>query len=105
MKRYRIVSTAEAEEGMCLHEDVRDRAGNVLLPRLTALTGALLASLLRRDVKVLAIVDGSATPEQLAAERVRVQERLAYLSRHAGSGVANTLLRSVVEEYRLEELS
>ena len=105
MKRFRIVPTAEAHEGMCLYDDVRDRAGNVLLPRLTGLTRARLNSLLRRDVKALSIVDDAITPEQLATERVRMQERLAYLSRHAGGGAANLLLRKVVEEYRLAELS
>jgi hypothetical protein len=105
MKRFRIVPIAEAAEGMCLHQEIRDRAGNVLLPRLTALTGALIGSLLRRGVAALAIVDDALTPEQLSAERVRVRQRLAWLSRHAGSGAANLVLRDVVEEYRLAELS
>lgn len=105
MKRFRIVPIAEAVEGMCLHHEIRDRAGNLLLPRLTALTGALIRALLRRGVAALAIVDEALTPEQLAAERARVQGRLAWLSRHAGSGAANVLLRDVVEEYRLAELS
>jgi len=105
MKRFHAVATADAEEGMCLYEDVRDRAGNVLLPRLSALTGATIKSLLRRDVEVLLIVDDSITAEQIAAERLRVQDRLAYLCRHAGSGPANLLLREVVERYRMAELS
>jgi hypothetical protein len=105
MKRFRIVPIADAVEGMCLYQEIRDRAGNVLLPRLTALTGALIKSLSRREVAALSIVDDAITPEQLAAERVRVQGRLAHLSRHAGSGAANALLRNVVEEYRLAELS
>lgn len=105
MKHFRIVPTEEAEEGMCLYEDLRDRAGNVLLPKLTALSGATIKSLLRRGVEAVSIIDDSITPEQLAAERVRVQERLAYLCRHAGNGAANLLLGKVVEEYRLAELS
>jgi hypothetical protein len=105
MKRFRVVPTAEAEEGMCLYDDVRDRAGNVLLPKLAALTGATINSLLRREFEALLIVDESITPEQLAAERQRVEERLAYLCRHAGNGRANLLLRDVVEAYRIAELS
>jgi hypothetical protein len=105
MKRFRVVATSAAEEGMCLYDDVRDRAGNVLLPKLTALTGAMLASLARREIEVLLVVDGSITEEQLAAERLRVQERLAYLCRHAGDGRANALLRAVVAEYRMAGLS
>jgi hypothetical protein len=105
MKRFRVVPTAEAEPGMCLYEDVRDRAGNVLLPKLTALTGATINSLLRRDVEALLIVDDTITAEQLAAERLHVQERLEYLCRHAGNGRANELLRHVVEDFRIAELS
>jgi hypothetical protein len=105
MKRFRAVATAEAEQGMCLYEDVRDRAGNVLLPKLTVLTSAMISSLLRRDVEAVLIVDDSITEEQLAAERLHVQERLAHLCRHAGNGRANALLRDVVEDYRIAELS
>lgn len=39
------------------------------------------------------------------AERRRVQERIAWLCRHAGDGPANGLLRSVVEQYRMAGLS
>jgi CO dehydrogenase/acetyl-CoA synthase epsilon subunit len=105
MKRFRVVPTAEAEAGMCLYEDVRDRAGNVLLPKLATLTGATINSLLRRDVEALLIVDDTITQEQLAAERMKVQERLQHLCRHAGSGRANVLLRDVVEDYRMTELT
>lgn len=105
MKRFRVVPTDQAEQGMCLYDEVRDRAGNVLLPRLTQLTDAMIKSLARRDVEALLIVDDSITDEQLAAERLRVQERLDYLCRHAGNGRANALLRKVVEGYRNAELS
>jgi hypothetical protein len=105
MKRFRVVPTAEAEEGMCLYEDVRDRAGNVLLPKLATLSNATINSLLRRDVEALLIVDDTVTEEQLAAERLHVKERLEYLCRHAGNGRANVLLRDVVEDYRITELS
>jgi len=105
MNRFRVVATDDACEGMCLYEDVRDRAGNVLLPRLTTLTVAMIRSLQRRDIEALQVVDDSITPAQLCAERERVQERLAYLCRHAGNGPANSLLRQVVEQYRAAELS
>ncbi|MGO4479314.1 hypothetical protein AB4Z32_23965 [Massilia sp. 2TAF26] len=105
MKRFQAVATAEAEEGKCLYAEVRDRSGNVLLPKDTVLTGAMIRSLLRRDVETVLIVDDSITAEQLAAERSRAQERLEYLCRHAGSGKANLLLREVVEGYRMAELS
>jgi len=105
MKRFRVVPIDAAGEGMQLYEDVRDRAGNVLLPRLTALSGALIRSLERRGIDTLQVVDDTVTPEQLAAERARVLERLDWLCRHAGEGRANVLLRDVVEQYRLAALS
>lgn len=40
-----------------------------------------------------------------SAERRRVQERIAWLCRHAGDGPANGLLRTVVEQYRMAGLS
>ena len=105
MKRFRVVPATEAVEGLCLYEDVRDRAGNLLLPKLAALTGATIKALLRRDVEALLIVDDTITDEQLAAGRLHVRERLDHLCRHAGTGRANALLRSVVEDYRIAELS
>ena len=103
MKSFRVVPTDEAEEGMCLYEDVRDRAGNVLLPKLAVLSGATIRALQRRDIDEVLVVDDSITTEQVAAERIRIQGRLVHLWRHAGDGRANALLRTVVEQYRLGE--
>ena len=50
MKRFRAVPIDDAVEGMLLYEEIRDRAGNVLLPRQTALTWTLILSLERRGV-------------------------------------------------------
>lgn len=88
---------------MRLYEDVRDRAGNVLLPSLSVLSGATIRSLQRRDIDAVLVIDDSITPEQVAAERIRIQGRLVHLWRHAGDGRANALLRTVVEQYRLAE--
>ena len=46
-----------------------------------------------------------AAQDAQCAERRRVQERIAWLCRHAGDGPANGLLRSVVEQYRMAGLS
>lgn len=105
MKSFRVVPTSDAQEGMCLYEDVRDRAGNVLLPKLSVLSCATISSLQRRQIEAVLIVDDSITPEQIAAERVRIQVRMVHLWRHAGNGRANALLRAVVEQYRMETLS
>jgi hypothetical protein len=105
MIRFRAVPIDEAREGAVLYDDVRDAAGNVLLPRATALDAALLRGLARRGVAMLHVVADAPAQEHLAAERARVRARLAYLCRHAGDGPANGLLRLVVEQYRLEDLS
>ena len=105
MTRFRAIPIDEARAGAILHDDVRDAAGNVLLPRATALDGAMLRALARRGVATLPVVADVPTAEHLAAERARVRARLAYLCRHAGDGPANGKLRLVVEQYRLAELS
>lgn len=104
MTRFRAVPIDEAREGAVLYDDVRDAAGNVLLPRATALDGAMLRSLARRGVAMLHVVADEPAPDHAAAERARVRARLAYLCRHAGDGPANGLLRLVIEQYRLAEL-
>lgn len=105
MKRFRVVATSDACDGVRLYQDVRDRSGNMLLPKSTVLTAAMMQSLRRRGIDAVQVVDDSVTAEGLAAERQRVQERLAYLCRHAGDGRANLLLRRAVEQYRMAELS
>jgi hypothetical protein len=103
MKAYRIISIDQAQAGMRLHADLHDRAGNLLLPASATLAAATLDALRRRGVEVLAIVDDSVTPEQLAAGRAQAMERIGHLFRFAGTGPANALLRRVVESYRAEE--
>jgi hypothetical protein len=49
--------------------------------------------------------DDPAAEDMRSAERRRVQERMAWLCRHAGDGRANGLLRTVVEQYRMAGLS
>lgn len=90
---------------MCLYGDLRDRAGNLLLPKSTVLTGATIKALRRRDVEVVTVVDDTVTAQQLAAEREHAMARITHLFRHAGSGPANALLRDVVEAYRMAELA
>ena len=105
MKRYRIVDIDAAQQGMRLYNDLRDRAGNLLLPKSTVLTFPTINALRRRDVEVVTVVDDSVTAEQLAAAREHALARIAHLFRHAGSGPANALLREVVAAYRTEELA
>jgi hypothetical protein len=105
MKRYKVVATSDAQPGMCLYEDVLDRAGNLMLPKHTLLTTSLLAALERRDVAALQIVDDGVTEAQLAQERARVKERLGRLCRGCGASRASAKLRRLVEEYLVEQLA
>jgi hypothetical protein len=105
MKRYRIVEIDAAQEGMRLYGDLRDRAGNLLLPKSTVLSGATIEALRRRDVEVVSVVDDTVTDQQLAAEREQAMARIEHLFRHAGAGPANAVLRKVVEAYRMAELA
>lgn len=90
---------------MRLYGDLRDRAGNLLLPKSTVLSRATINALRRRDVEVVSVVDDTVTDEQLAAEREHALARIEHLFRHAGTGPANALLRNVVEAYRIAELA
>jgi hypothetical protein len=105
MKRFRVVPIDEAREGVLLSDDVRDDDGNLVLPRATARSGAMIRTLARRGIGAVRIVDEALTEEQLGAERLRVQARLSWLCRHAGDGRAIGLLRTVVEQYRMAGLA
>lgn len=105
MKRYRIVDIDAAQAGMRLYGDLRDRAGNLLLPKAAELSAATIAGLRRRAVEVVTVVDDSVTEQQLAAARAQALARIAHLFRHAGSGAATALLRAAVEGYRMQELA
>jgi hypothetical protein len=105
MKRYRIVEIDAAQEGMRLYSELRDRAGNLLLPKSTLLTGPTINSLRRRGVEVVSVMDDTVTDQQLAAEREQAMARITHLFRYAGTGAANALLRNVVEAYRMAELA
>lgn len=105
MKRYQIVEIDAAQEGMCLYGDLRDRAGNMLLPKATVLSSSTIKALSRRGVEVVTVVDDSVTDQQLAAEREQAMARITHLFRHAGTGPANAVLRDVVEAYRMAELA
>jgi hypothetical protein len=81
MKRYQIVEIDVAQEGMCLYGDLRDRAGNMLLPKATVLTSATIKALGRRGVEAVTIVDDTVTDQQLAAEREHAMARYRAVSR------------------------
>jgi hypothetical protein len=104
VSRFKQVDLDDATAGMVLAADVLDHQGSVLLPQGAPLTEALLRSMHRRGIDSVPIVDDAVDPALVAAERARVEARLAQLFRQPGPGRADALLREQLTRYRLEEL-
>lgn len=104
LKRHKLLGLDDVVAGMALSEDVRDGHGNVLLPKAATLTDAMLASLRRRGIEMVNVVDDAVSEEQLRAERERVQQRLAKLFRKSKGDRISTMLRQRILEYRLGEM-
>jgi hypothetical protein len=77
----------------------------VLLPQGAALTDPALSSLRRRGIDRVQVEDAAVDAAQLAAERERVERRLAHLYRHGTASPAAAQLRAQLCAYRLEGLS
>ncbi len=84
--------------GMSLAETLFDAHGGVLLPQGTELTEGMLTSLRRRGVDQVQVLNEDISEEELAAERERVELRLARLFRKSsGKGASDLLLQSVMQ--------
>jgi hypothetical protein len=102
--RYKQIGIDDASAGMVLADAVYDSQGNVLLAKGTELSESTLAALRRRGVGGVRVGDDSLAPEQLAAERERVEARLAHLFRAADGSGAGAILREQLAAYRMEQL-
>lgn len=100
-KRCKKVEMDDAEPGMVLSEAVLDSQQTVLLPEETVLTDAILRSLQRRGIDHLYIVNDEVSPEELEAERQRVQARLDRLFRLSRGKGASDVLYQRIFDYRL----
>jgi hypothetical protein len=89
---------------MVLSKTVVDDRGGVLLPDGTTLTDALLKSLGRRGIETVYVVNDDISEADLAAERERVQQRLANLFRNSKTDRACRILLQRITEYRLGEM-
>lgn len=67
--------------GMVLSDSVLDNQGSLLVQSGSALTESTLQSLRRRGIDHLFIVNDQISEEDLAADRLQQQERLAFLFR------------------------
>ena len=101
MNRYLRLDLDDAVAGMVLSEDILYGHGDVLLPKNTVLTDALLTSLRRRGIDSIQVVNDAISEADLLAERERVQQRLAYLFRKCSTNRACGVLLQWVTEYRL----
>jgi hypothetical protein len=104
ISRYKEMDVDDAVAGMVLSCAVLDHHGGVLLPKGTALSDALLASLSRRGIERVQVRDDTVSEQALAAERERVGQRLLQLFRHSGAGSAAGMLRQQLAAHRLESL-
>ncbi len=103
--RARAIPLSLAEPGMRLADEVHDSGGAGLLAAGTELTPSLIASLQRRGVARLLIVEEEMlTPEQLARRRVEVTEQVYALFRHCGGNPLMAKLRETLLAYRLGNL-
>jgi hypothetical protein len=104
IKKYKEVDLDDAEAGMILAAEVLDHQGSVLLPAGAPLTEQLLTSMCRRGIERVRIVDDSVSIADLAAERDRLAQRIAYLFRRPDPGAVHALLRTELEAYRMQGL-
>jgi hypothetical protein len=90
--------------GMTLWDAVLDARGEILLPEATILTDAMLASLRRRGIDMVYVVNDDISEADLQAERERVQQRLASLFRKCQTNPACGVLLQRITEYKLGEI-
>jgi hypothetical protein len=97
---YKLITLADAQPGMVLSDDLLDRLGHTLLAGGTVLSAAIISSLGRHGVGVVA-VQADDCP---AADPAQMQARLDYLfrahDREDQNDWAAGILRRYVEDYR-----
>ena len=104
--RTKLVPVALAKPGMKLAAQVEDSAGRILLIAGAELTEKSLASLLKRNICCVVILEQDArSEEELACERSQATAHLDALFQSAAHGTNRELLRQLILEYRLEALS
>ena len=95
-----MLAIEQVKPGMIISETLLDVKGDVLLPKGATLTPAIISSLQRRGIEVLAILGEESAADPLAeqAKQERLQKRLVSLFRKCGSNEANsTLLRYLIQ--------
>lgn len=104
--RLKKIPLGQAEPGMQLAAAVCNQRGEVLLQAGCELSEAALSGLRRRGVGHITVqITDPRSEGELAAERVKVMDRLNLLFRNAGQDQHLASLYHLVLEYRLEALS
>lgn len=104
MKKARLLPIDALSPAMELWEDVTDGQGHRLIGAGTLLTEALIQALLRRGVTHATVaVEETLSPEETAARRAAVEERLKRLFRHRDGDPLMQRLKALVLAYRLEQ--
>lgn len=102
MFRKRALALSQAVPGMILAEAVRDPGGVSLLAGGATLTNDTLASLQRRGVEHLLIVEETTlTPEQATRQQEEIGARVNALFRQCPDEPLMVQLREVLLAYRL----
>ncbi len=98
--RRRLIELDDAQAGMVLAEAVVDPCGSVLLQDATPLTAPTLASLRRRGIDSIYVIDDSVPEADELAARERTAKRIAHLFRKCPDQGACAILLRWVKEYR-----
>ncbi|MBC7513721.1 MAG: hypothetical protein H7234_04710 [Herminiimonas sp.] len=85
---HKQVPLSDAVPGMLLWDAVADSHGNVLLSAGTVLTTAILASLQRHQIEMLAIAGAALSDAEELARSTRQAGRIAWLFRKPGSATS-----------------
>ena len=103
--RKKLIPLVFAEQGMTLGAQVQDNEGRVLLANGIELSEKSLASLRRRNVSCISILEEDPrSEEELAIERGKTTERINGIFRKADKTANMELLHRLILEYRLEPL-
>lgn len=98
MSTVKQIPLEEAQPGMLLGDDLRDAAGQVLLPRGSELAESSLRSLARRGIETLTIrIESPVDEGVLMARREASRQRLQHLFRQATDPTSQELLRLMLE--------
>jgi hypothetical protein len=104
--RVKLIPLALAKPGMVLAQEVRNQQGQVLLQVGADLSASSISILIKRNIVHVSVWhEDDRSEEELAAERIKVTERINRLFRNTAADGTMGALRQMILDYRLEMLS